>query len=98
MRTDVGRDAPLDHRRLLNLVVFEYRSSVVARLGVMADWRVLEWTGSAACTGREPATAKICERCPVAAECLAAAITGDDQAEWRGGPNPPRPGKAGGGP
>ena len=50
-----------------------------------AEWRVLEWTGEAACRDRAAATPPVCHRCPVAAECLAAAIATDDAAEWRGG-------------
>lgn len=77
---------PLDRQRLVDLVVFEYRSLVVRRLGVTAKWRVLEWTDSAACADHE-ATPKLCGRCPVVAECLAAAIASDDRAGWRGGLN-----------
>ena len=68
-------------------MVFEYRSLVVRRLGVTAEWRVLEWTDSAACFGESDATQELCQRCPVAAECLAAAIASDDRAEWRGSLN-----------
>lgn len=81
-------DNPSDavsRRRLVDLVVFEYRSLVVRRLGVTAEWRVLEWTDAAACEGQPEATQQTCVRCPVAAECLAAAIATDDPAEWRGG-------------
>lgn len=75
---------PVDHQRLVDLVVFEYRSLVVRRLGVTAEWRVLEWTESAACADRPEANRELCRWCPVAAECLAAAIASDDRAEWRG--------------
>jgi len=68
-------------------VVFEYRSLVVRRLGVTAEWRVLEWTDSAACTDWSEATPELCGRCPVVAECLAAAVASDDRAQWRGGIN-----------
>ena len=78
---------PVDRQRLVDLVVFEYRSLVVRRLGVTAEWRVLEWTDSAACSEQPAATPDLCGRCPVAAECLAAAIASDDRAEWRGGIN-----------
>ena len=78
---------PVDHQRLIDLVVFEYRSLVVRRLGVTAEWRVLEWTDSAACVDALVTTRDLCTRCPVAAECLAAAIASDDRAEWRGGIN-----------
>jgi len=78
---------PVDRQRLVDLVVFEYRSLVVRRLGVTAEWRVLEWTDSAACVDRPAATPELCGRCPVAAECLAAAVASDDRAEWRGGIN-----------
>ena len=40
---------PVDRQRLVDLVVFEYRSLVVRRLAVTAEWRVLEWTDAAAC-------------------------------------------------
>ena len=50
-----------------------------------AEWRVLEWTDAAACADQAEATADLCGRCPVIAECLAAAIASDDRAEWRGG-------------
>ena len=78
---------PIDHQRLVDLVVFEYRSLVVRRLGVTAEWRVLEWTDAAACANQPEATPDHCGRCPVIAECLAAAIASDDRAEWRGGIN-----------
>jgi hypothetical protein len=77
--------APVSRQRLVDLVVFEYRSLVVRRLGVTAEWRVLEWTDSAACADQDEATPKLCGRCPVVAECLAAAVASDDRAEWRGG-------------
>lgn len=82
---DQPNSGPIDHQRLVDLVVFEYRSLVVRRLGVTAEWRVLEWTDAAACTDRAAATPDLCGRCPVLAECLAAAIASDDRAEWRGG-------------
>lgn len=75
---------PLEGGRLKDLVVFEYRSLVVRRLGVTAEWRVLEWTGEAACRAHAVATSELCDQCPVAAECLAAALATDDRAEWRG--------------
>lgn len=78
---------PVSRQRLLEFVMFEYRSLAIRRLGVTAEWRVLEWTASAACEGQPEATAGLCSRCPVVAECLAAAIASDDQAEWRGGLN-----------
>ena len=76
---------PVDRQRLVDLVVFEYRSLVVRRLAVTAEWRVLEWTDAAACAEEDAASADVCVRCPVVAECLAAAIASDDRAEWRGG-------------
>lgn len=74
---------PVLKSRLADLVVFEYRSLVVRRLGVTAEWRVLEWTDRAACLDlvSSPDT---CHRCLVAAECLAAALATDDRAQWRG--------------
>ena len=77
--------APIEEQRLADLVVFEYRSLVVRRLGVTAEWRALEWTRSAACADALVTSRDLCARCPVAAECLAAAIASDDRAEWRGG-------------
>lgn len=77
--------SPVSRDRLVDLVVFEYRSLVVRRLGVTAEWRVLEWTDSAACADEPEATASTCRRCPVVGECLAAALASDDRAEWRGG-------------
>lgn len=84
--TDNQPDA-VSRQRLVDLVVFEYRSLVVRRLGVTAEWRVLEWTDSAACADQPQVNHQTCIRCPVAAECLAAAIATDDPAEWRGGVN-----------
>lgn len=84
LQPDQTASGPVDHQRLVDLVVFEYRSLVVRRLGVTAEWRVLEWTDSATCAGQPEATREMCRRCPVAAECLAAAIASDDRAEWRG--------------
>lgn len=84
MTSDSLSTDPVSRQRLLDLVVFEYRSLVVRRLGVTAEWRVLEWTDSAACEGSPNATFQLCQRCPVAAECLAAAVASDDRAEWRG--------------
>ena len=75
----------LDRQRLVDLVLFEYRSLVVRRLSVTAEWRVLEWVDSAACADAGEAELAHCQRCPVAAECLAAALATDDRAQWRGG-------------
>ena len=36
---------PPSRQRLADLVVFEYRSLVMRRLDVTAEWRGLEWTG-----------------------------------------------------
>ena len=77
--------APLSRQRLVDLVVFEYRARVMHRLGVTAEWRGLDWTDDAACTGHDEATPQLCARCPVAAPCLAAAVASDDRADWRGG-------------
>lgn len=79
--------APIDRDRLVDLIVFEYRSLVVRRLGITAEWRVLEWTDDAACAEEPTATSATCGRCPVIGECLAAALATDDHAEWRGGLN-----------
>ena len=56
-----------------------------ARLGVTAEWRGLDWTDDAACADHAEATPGLCGRCPVAGECLAAAVASDDPADWRGG-------------
>ena len=80
-----NRSDPIERQRLVDLVVFEYRSLVVRRLGVTAEWRVLEWTDEAACAGKPEATQSMCSRCPVVAQCLAAAIASDDRSQWRGG-------------
>lgn len=83
MRT--GNDStPLARARLEEFTVVEYRALVVARLGVTVEWRGLDWTDQAACTGQAASTPGLCGRCPVAGECLAAAITTDDPAPWRG--------------
>ena len=87
LHTDNSDSAPVDRQRLLDLVVFEYRSLVVRRLAVTAEWRVLEWTDAATCAEQPAATPDLCSRCPVVAECLAAAIASDDRAGWRGGLN-----------
>lgn len=87
MNNNIRGSAPVSRERLIDLVVFEYRSLVLRRLGVTAEWRVLEWTDSAACSDQAPATASTCRRCPVVGECLAAALASDDRAEWRGGLN-----------
>lgn len=77
---------PPSRQRLADLVVFEYRSLVIRRLDVTANWRGLEWTGDAACTSKDVAAdGEACSRCPVTGECLAAAIATDDIAGWRGG-------------
>lgn len=82
---DTTNTSPVSRQRLVDLVVFEYRSLVVRRLQVTAEWRVLEWTDEAVCAGAAEATRSMCDRCPVAAQCLAAAIASDDRSEWRGG-------------
>ena len=80
-----GDSPPLSQQALVSLVVFEYRSLVMQRLGVTAEWRGLEWPDEAACINHAEATPQVCARCPVTAQCLAAALTSDDRAEWRGG-------------
>ncbi len=77
--------APVNRQRLVDLTVFEYRSMVVRRLGVTAEWRGVDWTDDAACVDYPAATPELCGRCPAVAECLAAAVVSDDRAEWRGG-------------
>ena len=76
--------APVSRHRLDGFAVFEYRSEVVSRLGVTAEWRGLDWTDQAVCGNHVASTSRSCGRCPVVAECLAAALTTDDRAEWRG--------------
>jgi WhiB family transcriptional regulator, redox-sensing transcriptional regulator len=87
METRHHRGENVDRQHLLDLVVFEYRSLVLRRLRVTAEWRVLEWTDAAACADAPTSTRALCEQCPVRAKCLAAAIATDDHAEWRGGVN-----------
>ncbi len=80
-----GNDStPMSRQRLDRFTVFEYRALVVARLGVTMEWRDLAWTDQAACTGRNASTPGLCGPCPVTAQCLAAAVTTDDPAAWRG--------------
>ena len=76
---------PVSRQRLDGLAVLEHRTRVVDRLGVTAEWRGLEWTDQAACANHGTCTSRLCGRCPVVAECLAAAVATDDHAEWRGG-------------
>lgn len=77
---------PPPRARLAQLMSFEYRSLVMRRLDVTAEWRGLDWTADAVCTyGVGAANGAACSRCPVAGECLAAAIATDDPAGWRGG-------------
>ena len=80
-------DSPPPSRvRLAQLVSFEYRSLVLRRLDVTVEWRGLEWTEDAVCTyNAGTANGAACSRCPVAGQCLAAAIATDDIAGWRGG-------------
>jgi hypothetical protein len=54
-------NALLSRQRLVDLVVFEYRSLVVRTLGVTAEWWVLEWMGA----GEKEVTPRMCERCPL---------------------------------
>ena len=44
-----GDSAPVSRQRLDGLAVLEYRTKVVDRLGVTAEWRELDWTDQAAC-------------------------------------------------
>jgi hypothetical protein len=80
-------DSPPPSRALLaQMVYFEFRSMVMRRLEVTAEWRGLEWTTDAVCTYNDgTANGEACARCPVTGECLAAAIATDDIADWRGG-------------
>jgi len=77
--------APVSRQRLDELAVFEYRTVVVSRLGVMTEWRGLDWTDRAGCADQAASTPTVCGRRPVLAECLAASVTTDDRSEWRGG-------------
>ena len=88
-RRTPGHSPYLCRQRLVDLVVFEYRSLVVQRLGVTAEWRGLEWTDDAACANHPESTAQLCRRCPVTAQCLAAAVASDDPAACRGGVSRP---------
>ena len=74
---------PVSRQRLDGLAVLEYRTRVVNRLGVTAEWRGLEWTDQAAGANHGTSTSRLCGPSPVA-ECLAAAVATDDHAEWRG--------------
>jgi hypothetical protein len=66
---------PPSRQRLAELVYFEYRSMVMRRLDVTAEWRGLEWTADAACASKDGAAdGQACSRCPVTGECLAAAM------------------------
>jgi hypothetical protein len=78
-----GASAPVSRQRLDGLAVLEHRTKVVTRLGVTAEWRGLDWTDRAVCANHITSTPRLCGRCPVVAECLAAAIATDDHAEWR---------------
>lgn len=73
--------------RLSAFVRSEYRSLVVRRLKVTAEWRILEWLQDAACKTTGTATEETCRSCRVWAECLGAALATDDPAEWRGALN-----------
>ena len=85
-----GDSAPVSRQRLDGLAVLEYRTKVVDRLGVTAEWRGLDWADQAACANQITAAPRLCGRCPGASpvatvpECLAAAVTTDDHAAWRG--------------
>lgn len=70
---------------LLAFVLFEFRSLAIRRLRILAEWAVLEWVDLAECRDGTPPSATVCGRCPVADQCLAAAIATDDPHEWRGG-------------
>ncbi len=72
---DQSESAPVDRQRLLDLVVFEYRSLVVRRLAVTSEWRVLEWTDAAACGEQPAATPELCNRCPVVAQTPPSCLT-----------------------
>jgi hypothetical protein len=82
---EVAGSAPVSRQRLDEFAVFEYRTAVMSRLDVTAEWRGLDWTDQASCADQLDSTPTACGRCPVAAECLAASVTTDDHAQWRGG-------------
>ena len=85
-RSSCSDSPPPSRQRLAQLVYFEYRSLVMRRLDVTAEWRGLEWTGDASCTYKDGAAdGEACSQCPVTGECLAAAMATDDIAGWRGG-------------
>src|SRR3954454_19754205 len=50
---------------LVDLVAFVYRSLVVDRRGVTAEWRGLAWTEDAACADHRQVTPLLCAGCPV---------------------------------
>lgn len=84
---DPKRDvaSPPDPHLLRQLVDWEYRSMVIRQLQITVEWQSIEWLDLAACRNEAAATHTACCRCPVRAPCLAAAITIDDSATWRGG-------------
>src|SRR5690349_25002853 len=58
---------------------------VIRQLQITVEWQSIEWLDLAHCRTAGTATQLTCRRCPVRAPCLAAAISIDDQAQWRGG-------------
>lgn len=76
---------PPDVDLIRDVVRYEYRSMVIRQLQITVEWQSLEWLDLAACRKTGTATRDLCRRCPVRAQCLAAAIVIDDPAEWRGG-------------
>src|SRR4051812_35920785 len=78
-------DKPPDPDLIRHLVGYEYRSMVIRPVQITVEWQSIEWLDLAGCRTVGTATQQTCLRCPVRAPCLAAAISIDDQAQWRGG-------------
>ncbi|MBA8792869.1 hypothetical protein FHX74_000463 [Friedmanniella endophytica] len=78
-------DTPVDGSVIMTLAEQQYRASVIRQLQISVDWQLVEWVDGAACRDSGRADRPTCARCPVRAECLAAALVAGDTAEWRGG-------------
>src|SRR5947209_5427228 len=75
-----------DNRAVLDQFArWEYRQLVLEHSELPACWRNLDWLDQAACRYSLAPDHGMCEACPVARDCLAAALLVDDQARLRGG-------------
>lgn len=70
---------------LTALAQFEYRALIVQDTDLPKAWRQLDWLDHAACRTAGAVVQGMCDRCPVAEQCLACALVADDHAPWRGG-------------